>query len=303
MKVATSQFPVSKDIHTNRAFILQQIAQAADQNAAVVHFPEGALSGYPGVDMPDFEGYDWDLLNQATREVMAAANKHNIFVLLGSSHPLSAGHKPHNSLYIINYEGQIIDRYDKRFCAGLPDCSTEDLKHYSPGDHFSIFEINGITCSTLICHEYRYPELYRQLKSKGVQVVFHSFHAANMQGDRQVFMEAQTGQENHPLNPGKTIPEITMPATLISNAANNYLWISSSNSSAAESCFGSFMVRPDGVIIGKLEKNKPGVLLSEIDPQKEYYDSTKVWRERAMKGILHSGEQVEDSRSKDRKSL
>ncbi|GAI80841.1 unnamed protein product, partial [marine sediment metagenome] len=32
----------------------------------IVHFPECALSGYPGVDMETLDDFDWKLLYQAT---------------------------------------------------------------------------------------------------------------------------------------------------------------------------------------------------------------------------------------------
>ena len=117
-----------------------------------------------------------------------------------------------------------------------------------------------------------------------------------MNPDRQQFMEKEIGKF-HTLNPGKTYPEITMPATMISYAANNYVWISCSNTSAKQSCWAAFMVRPDGVIVGKLEKNQAGILITEVDTTKEYYDSTKYWRTRAINGTYHSGEIVEDPRS------
>jgi predicted amidohydrolase len=38
-------------------------------------------------------------------------------VVLGSAHPLTPPHRPHNSLYVISDKGQLVDRYDKRFCS------------------------------------------------------------------------------------------------------------------------------------------------------------------------------------------
>jgi predicted amidohydrolase len=303
IKIATSQFPVSSEIGSNRQYILMQMQKAVDHGCSVIHFPEGALSGYAGIDFPSFERYNWELLKSSTLAVMQQAKALKLWVLLGSAHRLSINNKPRNSVYIINGDGKIEDRYDKQFCAGDPEGELEDLAHFSSGDHFSIFEIRGVKCSTLICHEYRYPELYRELKKRGVQIVFHSYHAGNMDTERKTFMEGQVGEENHPLNPGKTLPEITMPATMISYAANNYLWISASNTSAKESCWSSFVVRPDGVITGQLTKNEAGILITEIDPDREYYDATKHWRERAMEGVYYSGARIIDNRSEDRRSL
>ena len=71
-------------------------------------------------------------------------------------------------MYVISEAGEIFDRYDKRFCSGDAEGRTGDLAHYSPGDHPSVWEINGVRCGALICYEYRFPELYRQYAGEGV---------------------------------------------------------------------------------------------------------------------------------------
>src|SRR5205823_11385475 len=116
--------------------------------------------------------------------VLDAARELGIWVVLGSAHRLGDGHKPHNSLYIIDDRGEIVDRYDKRFCSGDPGARTGDLAHYSPGDHAAVWEINGVRCGALICYDYRFPELYRDYARSSVQLMFHSFHAANVSDDR-----------------------------------------------------------------------------------------------------------------------
>ena len=303
LTIATSQFPVSSDILSNKHYILEQMQTACNQGAQVIQFPEGAISGYAGVDFESFEGFEWELMKTSVQEIVELAKKLKIWVLLGAAHRLTPPNKPHNCLYIINEKGEIEDRYDKMFCAGDDTGETEELKHFTPGNHFTTFLINGVLCGTLICHEYRYPELYREYKKRGVSVMFHSFHAGNMTPERQAAMEEEVGIDNIPFNPGTTLPEITMPATMISYAANNYLWISCSNTSATASCWAAFVARPDGVIIGRLVKNTTDLLITEIDTSISYYDSTKYWRSRAMNGVFHSGDLVKDVRSDDRKGL
>jgi hypothetical protein len=51
--------------------------------------------------------------------------------------------------------------------------------HYSPGDQFTIWDIDGVRCGAQICYDYRYPELYRQYSGLGVQLMFHSFHVVS----------------------------------------------------------------------------------------------------------------------------
>ncbi|MDR7074377.1 carbon-nitrogen hydrolase family protein [Fictibacillus barbaricus] len=304
MTVATCQFPVSSDIKRNKDYIVKQIKMAKKKGADVAHFPEAALSGYAGVDMPSHEGFDWNLLKKCTIEILNCTRELGIWVVLGTTHQLTGSHKPHNSLYIINPKGELIDRYDKMFCAGDETEQTGDLAHYTSGGYFSTFEINGIVCGTQICHDYRYPELYREYKKKGVQVMFHSYHAANVGSERLEAMQAAF-MDYKKYNSGMTMtfPGITMPATMISYAANNFMWISASNSSAKESCWSSFFVRADGVTTGRLRRNAAGVLITEVDTEEDLYDSTVAWRDRSINGIYHSGTIVKDERSVDRKSF
>ena len=64
IRVATCQFSVEGRIDHNRKWMLKQIAQAAEQQADVVHFSECALSGYAGVDIPGISDLNWDELDR-----------------------------------------------------------------------------------------------------------------------------------------------------------------------------------------------------------------------------------------------
>ena len=297
LSVATCQFPTSENVLGNYRHVRRLLVDAQAKGAAVAHFPEAGLSGYAGADRESHEGMDWEALHDCTLRLIDLADELGLWVVLGSTHRLSVPHKPHNSLFIIDDRGRLVDRYDKRFCAGDLTGETGDLAHYTPGNHFSLFEIGGVRCGALICHDYRYPELYREYKSRGVQLMFHSFHAAHLAPERLELMEAEIGKDHHASSRGATYPEITMPATMIAAAASSHVWISCSNSSARESCWGSFFVRADGVITGQLGRHDTGFLLSTVDTDAELYDSTAAWRHRAMDGTLHSGSTVRDERS------
>jgi predicted amidohydrolase len=288
LTIATCQFPVDSDIHRNLRYVLRQLNQAKQRRADVVHFSELCLSGYAGVEFKSYKNFDWSGLSEATECVLAEAKKLKLWVILGSSHRLGSKHKPHNSLYIINNRGSIIDRYDKMFCTGPRDERSGDLKHYTPGNHLPVFTIGGVRCGVQICHDFRYQEIYRELKKKRVQLVFHSYHNGH-----------------HPqatLDRSGNIWGVIVPPTMQAYAANNHMWISANNTIARCSSWPSFFVQPDGVITDKLRNHSAGVLISRIDTSKKFYDASEQWRDRAMKGVLHSGKLVSDPRSRDRKS-
>ncbi len=270
MRVASCQFPVSADIRANYQYIETQMIEAKLRKADVAHFPECALSGYPGADMETLSNFKWDELHRMTDSVMTLAKKLNMWVIMGSLHRLSGNNKPHNCLYVITPEGKILDRYDKRFC------TESDLKYCSPGDHFVTFRIKGVKCGLLICYDVRFPELYREYRKLGCDFIFQSFYNAR-----------QLKGSIHP---------VIMPVSAQAHAATNYFYISLSNSSAPES-WPCHFITPDGLVQNKLTANAEGILISDVDTSEEFYDASKEYRKDAMNGKLNSGEKVTDSLS------
>ena len=195
LTVATCQFPTSGDISANLDFVLCLLQEAKTQGADVASFPECALSGYAGSDFETNASIDWQGLASAVAQVAAVAASLQLWVILGSAHRLTPPHKPHNSLYIISDEGRIVDRYDKRFLSGDAMENPGDLAHYSPGDHFSVFDIKGVRCGALICVDCRYPELYRAYKRLGVELMFHSYHAGHIDDRKWVAIETEIGEK------------------------------------------------------------------------------------------------------------
>lgn len=275
LRVGTCQFPVSGDVTANGEWIRRQMNEARALGADVVHFSEAALSGYAGSDWETLGDFPWTRQRDELEKILAAARELRVWVILGATHQLSAGNKPHNSLYVIDPSGTIVDRYDKRFC------TSTDLKHYSPGDHLVTFEINGVRCGLLICYDIRFPELYREYYKLGVRLMFHSFYNARQKE-------------------GSIHPKI-MPPTAQGRAADNAMFISMNNSSAARSWESRF-ITPDGLIAGTLILDQPGVMVNGIDPARKYYDAGGSFRAGALEGKLNSGELVADPRSSDRRS-
>jgi predicted amidohydrolase len=278
INVATCQFAVTASARRNAGMIRRQIQQAKAMGADVVHFSESALTGYGGQEIETWEGYDWDSLRAETESICDLAGRENVWVIVGSAHPLTGGHLPHNCLYIINNRGEIVDRYDKRFC------TAGDLDYYTPGNHSSVFELNGITCCSLICYDLRFPELYRACRRLGVECLFQSFYNARAKRGPDIWTRI-------------------MRQTMQCRCATNYFWASINNSSAWYQSWPSCFIRPNGEIAAQLRQNRPGVMVNTVDTSLELYDASAPFREAAMRGVLHSGRLVRDPRSDARTSL
>ncbi|HIJ70456.1 MAG TPA: carbon-nitrogen hydrolase family protein [Planctomycetes bacterium] len=278
IKVATCQFAVGADIKRNSRRVCAYLDKARKAKADIVHFPECALSGYASVDYKTFDGYDWDLLKKEAQKVIALVGKLRLWVVLGSAYRLTEPNKPHNSLYLIGPEGDIIDRYDKRFCTEI------DLANFTPGNHFVNFDINGVKCSLLICFDLRFPEIYRQLKKRKVDCIFQSFYNARQKGP--------------------SVHTDIMRQTMQCRAATNHFWVSMANSSGYYSPYPSCFIQPDGKIAAQLGFNRAGMMINTVDLGKVFYDPSAKFREMAMKGRLSNGQgSIKDPRSRNSKTL
>ncbi|KPK79057.1 MAG: hypothetical protein AMJ81_13845 [Phycisphaerae bacterium SM23_33] len=278
IRVATCQFAETFNPRGNAAVIRRYLREAKARRVEIVHFHEAALTGYLARrGAPAREDIDWAALRQATESICAEAARRKLWVVLGSAHRLTPPHKPTNCLYLIGPDGRIRDRYDKRFCTG------GDLKAYSPGNHFVIFTLNGVSCALLICFDLRFPELYRQLSRRGVQAIFQSFHNGYTDG------------------PG--IHNKIMRQTMQAHAGINYFWVSMNNSCGYYSRWPSVFIQPDGDIAASLRQNHAGIMVNTIDTTRRFYDASRPYRAAAIRGVLHTGRLLNDPRQRDRKSL
>lgn len=281
LKVATCQFPVSGNVEKNAEYIKDFIKKAAANQSDIVHFSEAALSGYAGVDVPDFEDYDWDTLRARTGEITDLAREHGIWVILGSAHYLCPEEKPTNCLYVISSEGKIVDRYDKSMCTG------GDLKVYTPGNHLVVVDLKGIRCGFLICYDSCFPEMYNVYRHRGVEVMFHSFYNAR--------------------HKGKTILDEIIPAEIRVRASDNLMWVVANNSSAEHSAWPTCIARPDGSLTA-LERGVPGILYRSF-PDKKITDEFRSWTHNNKAMVLpadevyHNGTPSGHPRATNRQSL
>jgi predicted amidohydrolase len=283
LKVATCQFPVGGNIGSNAGYMKRFIKEAASNKADIIQFSEAALSGYPPIDIPSFDNFDWAKLRDETYQIMSLAKKHRIWVILGSAHYISEDEKPLNCLYIISDEGKIVDRYDKSMLTGTGG----DMTFYTPGDHTVVVELKGFKLGFLICYDSCFPEMYNIYRHKGVKIMFHSFYNAH--------------------HKGKTILDEIIPAEIRVRASDNLMWVIASNSSGHYSSWPACIARPDGSL-KSLEREVPGILYREF-PDENRTKQFPSWthNNKAMKlpanEIYHNGIPSKHPRALDTRSL
>ena len=147
------------------------LAEASAQGAEIVCFPEAYLPGLrgQGFDVLPFNQTQQDRVLQA---VAQWARTYAVATILGMEKHTEAGRQI--AAFVIDARGQIQGYQTKNQLA-----PTED-QFYVPGNTRRLFEINGMKCGVVICHEgWRYPETVRWAAVRGAKIVFHPHHTGS----------------------------------------------------------------------------------------------------------------------------
>jgi len=161
LRIAAIQMIFADSIDGNLAKIERAATQAAEEGADAVLFPECATTGYAC----DFGALKPAALRPALRSVATLAAKLRINLLVGS--PIFAGRHLYNALLVFDRSGRLVHTYAK---CQLVDA---DRQWFTPGNSLSLFSLDGVPATAMICHERRYPELVRLPVMAGAQMVFH----------------------------------------------------------------------------------------------------------------------------------
>lgn len=161
MRVAAVQMKFAPTIAGNLAKIAAALGRARRREADAVLFPECAVTGYSF----DFAALRPAEICEALGVVGALARDARTNVLVGT--PAFAGRRLYNCLVVFDRAGTPVHCYAKCQLTGF------DRKVFTPGDAVSLFELDGVPCTSIVCHERRYPELVRLAAMAGARILFH----------------------------------------------------------------------------------------------------------------------------------
>jgi predicted amidohydrolase len=249
LKVAAIQLRSSRNLSDNLSRITNSIHDCARQGARVVVFPECALTGY-------FEDMVTNLsavqITTAAEQVAEACRQIGVYGIVGTA--WREGEKLFNSALIIAPTGKVIERYDKiQLAERWPQA----------GDHLSVFKVDGVPCSVIICHDERYPELVRLPVLAGAKVVFYVSHESGL-------------RDEHKLNPYR--------AQIQARAVENDVYVVQANAPANPDTSGSHgqsrIIAPDGNILHEASIFGEDVLMATLDLRKATRDNARKSLER-----------------------
>ena len=220
------------------------IAQAFNESAYLICFPECFIPGYRGegkVVPPS----DPAFLERAWSVIAAAAKRASLTVVLGTERVADSALLA--TALVIDRDGTIAGFQDKVQI----DPSEEGT--YSPGSGRRVFQAGSLTFGVAICHEgWRYPETVRWAVRRGAHIVFHPhFHEAEPGGYAPSTFA----------DPANTFHE----KAALCRAAENTCYFATVNVASAGSPTTSAVVRPDGTVLCYQPYGKEGMLIADID--------------------------------------
>lgn len=164
MKLAIAQINfVVGDLSGNIRKMLDYVDRARNAGAALIVFPELALSGYPPEDLLLRKGF-----RQACEDALTelAGKTSNVTLLVG--HPHLRKGKLYNAASVL-CEGKVLATYLKQL---LPNDSVfDEQRYFTPGSDACVFELEGIKFGVNICQDIWEPAPTLRTKAAGADVL------------------------------------------------------------------------------------------------------------------------------------
>ena len=193
LQVSCVQLHWGKTLERNLERTLHFIRAAAQEGSRVVLFPEANLTGYY---FPYLITLDPAAVQQALDRTCQAAAEAGLWVIAGTIR--QTRDRFLNLAHVISPAGVIVHEYAKAHMAGR-----DELKYCRGGNKLSLFEIDGVLCTLVICRDGRHPELYRLPAMAGAQILFHP--SCSSDEIEAVIWKRTSGRAQQPVGPNSKI--------------------------------------------------------------------------------------------------
>jgi predicted amidohydrolase len=163
IQISCAQMHWAKNIERNLEKTVEFLREASKQDSRVVLFPEATLTGYY---FPDVVQQDPAQVQTALETVCKEARDRKIWLIIGTIQRTTDRFL--NLAHVISPAGEIVHEYAKVNMAGV-----DEKRYCRGGNKLSLFEVDGVLCTLVICRDGRHPELYRIPAMAGAQILFH----------------------------------------------------------------------------------------------------------------------------------
>ncbi len=189
LQVSCVQLHWAKSLERNLERTLHYIRSAADEGSRVVLFPETNLTGY---FFPDVIKLPPEAVEDALQQTCRAAKAAGIWVIADTLRKTQDRYL--NVAHVISPAGDITYEYAKVHMAGR-----DEQRYCRGGNKLSLFEIDGLLCTMVICRDGRHPELYRLPAMAGAQILFHP--SCSSDEIEAVIWKRTSGRAQQPVGP------------------------------------------------------------------------------------------------------
>ena len=150
--------------------------------------------------------------------------------------------KSTNTCFVINREGKIVGRYDKKYMykVNQKEFKVDETEDTVPGNKLGIFKLDEIKIGIAICFDIRFPEYFRELIKQDVQIIFLPSHFRSNTGERA----------------WKILPE--------ARAIENQVYFCACNQTGDGLCGNTKIISYNGQIISQIGKEE-GIVSAELD--------------------------------------
>jgi nitrilase len=174
-KVAAIQMASGPNISANLLEVEKLVAEAAEAGAGLVVLPENfAFMGKEDRELltvkePEGEGPLQEFLTQL-------AKRYSVWVV-GGTIPIAAGdsEKVRSACLVFNSDGEQVGRYDKIHLFDVQLLETDETyaesKTIEPGNRVLVVDSPYGKLGVAICYDLRFPELFRTMLDKGMQIL------------------------------------------------------------------------------------------------------------------------------------
>jgi len=189
VKLALIQMDVKEKNKSGNVEHGLELLRKATVGKDIAVMPEIWTTGYSlGHIEQDAETMDGPVI----RAIKAIACENNCNIVAGSM-PMKIQGKIYNTSVIVDRNGVTLDYYNKFHLFGL---FHEEL-FFAPGKHVAKYQLDGLECSSTICYDLRFPEMFRHLALSGVKMIFVPAQWPTLRGDVWKLLVQARAVENH----------------------------------------------------------------------------------------------------------
>jgi predicted amidohydrolase len=274
--------------------MLAMLREAARKGCGLVVFPELALTTFfPRWYMTDWREIDaffeTEMPNATTAPLFAEAKRLKIGFYLGYAEKTPDGHR-YNSAILVDTQGAIVGKYRKIHLPGHAENEPQrpfqhlEKRYFEPGDiGFPVWRTMGGILGMAICNDRRWPETYRVMGLKGVEMLVLGYNTPAINGSALV----------HSAPEPEHLRQFHNHLVMQAGAYQNSTWVvATAKAGFEEGCSligGSCIVAPTGEIVALARSVADELIVADCDLSLCTYGKETVFAFAKHRRIEHYG--------------